>query len=345
MWLYARHISTDSRPKRGSRLSSVNSQAAAGLCGTKRLLYRKTALTTKIAACRITRWLPFYADGSLNRRRAFLTEHILKFYSNHSGISTGQSRMLSIRPARRSSPGSRRRESMTHSAIHRASNCRVTQSIYLKSAGLDSTRAGMSRESLANVTVSRRGKHWFVSIQTEMEVGDPKHSSASTVGIDLGVKRFATLSDGTFYEPANSFRKLEGKGGREQRKLSCKVEGSKNWYKQKNIIAPLHIRIADTRNDYLHKTSTTISKNHAVVVLEDLKVSNMSASARGTIENPVKGSRQKQDSIRLFWIRAGINSEGCSNTSCVERRYSACHRSEVHFPGVSGLSSCEQRQS
>ena len=62
-----------------------------------------------------------------------------------------------------------------------------------------------------NVTVSRRGKHWFVSIQTEKEVADPVHASKSSIGIDMGVRRFATLSDGIYYEPLNSFKGLQKK--------------------------------------------------------------------------------------------------------------------------------------
>ncbi len=137
-----------------------------------------------------------------------------------------------------------------------------------------------------NVTVSRRGRHWYISVQTEIEIADPQHPSISAVGIDLGVRRFATLSDGTVYEPLNSFRRLEKKLAREQRKLARKKKFSRNWQKQKEKIARLHIRIADARHDYLHKVSTQISKNHAVVVLEDLRVRNMSASAKGTVDTP-----------------------------------------------------------
>lgn len=144
-----------------------------------------------------------------------------------------------------------------------------------------------------NVTVSRRGEHWYVSIQTERDIVDPVHPSASAIGIDLGITRFATLSDGSFLRPLNSFRKLEKKLAREQRKLARKVKSSANWQKQKNKITRLHIRIADTRNDYLHKASATISKNHAVVVLEDLRIRNMSASAKGTIEEPGRNVRAK----------------------------------------------------
>ncbi len=137
-----------------------------------------------------------------------------------------------------------------------------------------------------NVTVSKRGEHWFISIQCEIEIAEPIHPSTSIVGIDMGVRRFATLSDGSCFEPLNSFKKLEKTLAREQRKLSRKVKGSSNWKKQKARVSGLHIRIADARNDYLHKISTAISKNHAVVVLEDLRVSNMSKSAKGSLEEP-----------------------------------------------------------
>jgi putative transposase len=80
---------------------------------------------------------------------------------------------------------------------------------------------------------------------------------------------------------------------REQRKLSRKVKFSNNWRKQKERIARLHLRIADARNDYLHKVSTEISKNHAMVVLEDLRVRNMSASAKGAVDEPGRNVRQK----------------------------------------------------
>ena len=61
---------------------------------------------------------------------------------------------------------------------------------------------------------------------------------------------------------------------------------SQNWKKQQHRIAQLDIRIANCRHDFLHKLSTETSKNHAVIVLEDLQVRNMSRSARGTVEEP-----------------------------------------------------------
>jgi putative transposase len=83
--------------------------------------------------------------------------------------------------------------------------------------------------ALRNITVSRKGAHWFVSIQVESEVAEPVHPSESMVGIDRGVTRFATLSDGTFHEPLHAFRKMEIKLAREQRKLARKTTRSNNW--------------------------------------------------------------------------------------------------------------------
>ncbi len=144
-----------------------------------------------------------------------------------------------------------------------------------------------------NITVSRRGAHWYVSIQTEIEVAEPVHPSVSTVGIDMGVARFATLSDGSFLEPLNSFKKHETALRKAQQSMSRKVKFSQNWKKAKARIQSLHVRIGDTRNDYLHKASSTISKNHAIVCMEDLQVRNMSRSAAGTTENPGKKVRAK----------------------------------------------------
>lgn len=152
-----------------------------------------------------------------------------------------------------------------------------------------------------NVTVKQHGQDWFVSIQTELmiknehgeESDPPQHEENTVVGIDMGVVRFVTFSDGEFKEPLNSFRKSEAKLAREQRKLSRKQKFSSNWKKQKRRVNKAHRKIANCRYDYLQKLSTEISKNHAVVCAEDLDIDNMTKSASGTIENPGKNVAQK----------------------------------------------------
>ena len=143
-----------------------------------------------------------------------------------------------------------------------------------------------------NVTVTKRCNKWFVSIQSEHEVEQPI-PTGDAVGIDIGIVRFATLSDGTFYEPLNSFKSHEMALRKVQQLLSRKQKFSNNWHKTKSRVQRIHSRIADARNDFLHKVSTVISKNHAMVAVEDLKVRNMSKSAAGTIEEPGTNVRAK----------------------------------------------------
>lgn len=144
-----------------------------------------------------------------------------------------------------------------------------------------------------NVTVSQSCGKWYVSIQTEFEVPEPVHKAASMVGLDAGVTKLATLSDGTVYQPVNSFKASQRKLAMLQRQLSRKVKFSASWQKQKKKIQRLHSHIANIRRDYLHKVTSEISKNHAMIVIEDLKVSNMSKSAKGTAERPGRNIRAK----------------------------------------------------
>lgn len=139
---------------------------------------------------------------------------------------------------------------------------------------------------LRNVTVSQSGGKWFVSIQTQREVEQPVHPATSIVGIDLGLARFATLSDGSFIEPINTFRKHQIRLAKHQRRMSRKQKFSNNWKKAKARVRKIHTRIANVRRDFLHKATTTISKNHAIVFIEDLQVRNMSGSAAGSVEKP-----------------------------------------------------------
>ncbi|VWC55424.1 DNA-cytosine methyltransferase [Burkholderia contaminans] len=146
---------------------------------------------------------------------------------------------------------------------------------------------------LRNATVSFNSGKWCVSIQTEREVEPPEPHATSVIGIDVGIARFATMSDGTFVAPLNSFKKHEARLRRCQRAMSRKVKFSNNWKKAKTRVQRIHARIGNARRDYLHKVTTTISKNHAMVCIEDLQVRNMSRSAAGSIDAPGKNVRAK----------------------------------------------------
>ncbi|WP_340449079.1 transposase [Gallibacterium anatis] len=145
---------------------------------------------------------------------------------------------------------------------------------------------------IKNVTVSQKCGRFFVSIQTEFEYQIPIHNGGE-IGIDMGVARFATLSNGEFFEPLNAFKTYKGKLAKLQRQLKNKVKFSQNWQKLKAKIAKLHHKIANCRKDFLHKISTQISKNHAMIYIEDLQVANMSKSAKGTAEQHGKNVAAK----------------------------------------------------
>lgn len=151
--------------------------------------------------------------------------------------------------------------------------------------------------TVKNITISQKNGKWYASIQTECEIEQTSHPASAVVGVDMGIAQFATLSTGQAFEPAHSFKTKQAKLARYQRAMSRKVKFSKNWQKARNQVSKLHSTIAHIRKDYLHKISTAISKNHALVVLEDLQVSNMSKSAKGTLE--AKGRNVK--------AKAGLN--------------------------------------
>jgi putative transposase len=146
---------------------------------------------------------------------------------------------------------------------------------------------------LRNVTVSQSGGKWFVSIQTRRDVEQPLPVATAAIGIDVGIARFATMSDADFIEPLNSFKKHQLRLARYQRRMSRKVKFSKNWKKAKARVQRIHASIANARKDFLHQSTTTLSKNHALVCIEDLQVRNMSKSSKGNLEQHGKNVRQK----------------------------------------------------
>jgi putative transposase len=146
---------------------------------------------------------------------------------------------------------------------------------------------------LRNVTVSHSSGKWFVSVQTQREVEQPVPTATSAIGIDVGIARFATMSDASFIAPLNSFKKHQQRLARYQRRISRKIKFSSNWKKAKAKVQKIHTGIANARKDFLHKATTTVSQNHALVCIEDLQVRNMSRSSKGNSEQHGRMVKQK----------------------------------------------------
>ncbi len=169
-----------------------------------------------------------------------------------------------------------------------------TKRIYLPKVGWVGYFDSRPIEGAAkNVTVSLDAGHWYVSVQTERELPEPVHPSTSVEGIDAGVAAFAATAAGELIAPVNAFKSAQAKLARLQRTFSRRVKFSANWRKAKAKINRVHHKIACIRADFLHKLSTALSQNHAMIAVEDLRIQNMSASAKGTVEAPGKNVKAK----------------------------------------------------
>jgi len=158
----------------------------------------------------------------------------------------------------------------------------------LKLPKLGWVRFANSREiqgRLLNATVRRMpsGKY-FVSLLVECKV-ESYQQTGSVVGVDLGLTNFAIVSDGTTHNNPKHFKSIEKKLQKEQRILSRrmhlaiqqkrKLSEAKNYQKQRRKVARIYEKMSNARTDYLHKMSTQLVKNHDMIGLEDLAVSEM----------------------------------------------------------------------
>ena len=115
---------------------------------------------------------------------------------------------------------------------------------------------------------------YFVSILVDVVIPN-KGKTGKSVGIDLGLKSFATLSDGVVIDNIKFFREKQSEIAKIQRHLSRKNKGSNRHRKNKIKIARLYNKIANKRNNFLHNVTTSLVNNYDVICIEDLNVSGM----------------------------------------------------------------------
>ena len=145
-------------------------------------------------------------------------------------------------------------------------------------------------------TVGRKGDWWYVSIQCKIEkVELPIKANLSyAVGLDLGVAKPIVMSTGKVVMlPRTSDEEFRRLASLQQRLARRKQEATKNRRKAQRAVAQYHAKLARRRKDAAHKATTRIAKNHGLIVVEDLRVQNMTASAAGTVEAPGRKVRQK----------------------------------------------------
>ena len=155
----------------------------------------------------------------------------------------------------------------------------ATRRVFLPKIGL--VRYRKSREiqgKVKSATVSRKGEHWHVSILTERDVPKRLPKATASAGIDVGVSNFLTLDSGAQIAPVDAFKNFMARIAKVQQSMARKVKFSKNWHKEKRKLQKLHIKAANVRKDFLHKTSRQLCNNHAAIFAEDLDIRKMTSS-------------------------------------------------------------------
>ncbi len=148
--------------------------------------------------------------------------------------------------------------------LPRLGRLRLKEQSYLPTSGV----------KILSATVSEQAGHWYVSIQVEQERAVPVNAG-SVVGIDLGIKTLATLSDGTMIPNPRHLKRRLKKLRRLHREASRKRKGSKNRRKAVNRLARLYRNVSNQRRNTLHQLTTQLAKTKPVVVIENLNVSGM----------------------------------------------------------------------
>ena len=169
------------------------------------------------------------------------------------------------------------------------------QSLILPKIG--KIRVRLHREILGemkNVTVCRDGGMWMVSIQTEREVEVPiSRLDDEAVGIDLGVAQPIAISTGEVIDLPRISERERTFVAHLQRRVAKAKKGSRNRLKAVQRLNRRMAKIARRRKDAAEKATTMLARQHGVVMVEDLRLRNMTASARGTVEAPGRQIRQK----------------------------------------------------
>jgi len=148
----------------------------------------------------------------------------------------------------------------------------------------------------SSVTVIKdAANRYFLSFVVNVEPVQVDAKNPS-IGIDLGIKTFAFMSNG---ETAKSpdYSRLDKRLRRKQKQLKRQINGSKRKAKKRLEIAKLHSRISDTRNDFLHKLSTKVVSENQAIVLEDLNVSGMVKNRKLSRAISLQGWREFRDLV------------------------------------------------
>jgi putative transposase len=197
---------------------------------------------------------------------------------------------------------------------------------------------------ILSATVSESAGHWFVSLQVEEEIQVPANCGP-VVGVDLGLPRLATVSDGATIDNPKALKRYDRKLRRLQRSLSRKKKGSKNKEKERTKLARCYYRVACIRRDALHKATTMLAKTKSVIGVEDLAVANMMTNHNlaSSVADAAPGEFMRMLEYKAAWYGCTLaradrfypSTKRCSRCGAVKAHMSLSER--VFMCDVCGL--------
>ena len=126
-----------------------------------------------------------------------------------------------------------------------------------------------------SITITQDGDQWYCSVLCEITIKEKPKKDKNIVGIDVGLKDFAVLSDGEVIRRQRFTKDNEKRLATEQRRLSRKEKGSQNRAKQRKVVQKVHRKIRNSRKDFLHKTTHRMTAKYDGFCLEDLNIKGM----------------------------------------------------------------------
>lgn len=192
------------------------------------------------------------------------------------------------------------------------------------------------RGRILSATVSQNpsGKYFVALCCADVEI-EPLPSTGAVVSLDMGLKSFAITSDGMEYPNHKFLSKSTRKLARLQRQLSRKTKGSNRWEKARVKVARLHEKIANQRNDTLHKLSTSLVRDYDLIAIEDLAPGNMVRNHKlaWSISDASWGEFRRQLEYKAAWYGKRVVT--------VDRFYPSsqlCSMCGAQWPGTKDLS-------
>jgi putative transposase len=244
---------------------------ALALCGISEQLPRngdlqKTCITlAKKSEHR--EWLSEVSNIPLQQSIADLGVAFTNYFNSLKGVRKGQ---------KVHRPKFKKRKGRQSARFRKGGFSIKNRKVYLAKIGLVEVvwSRDLPSEASSVTVIKDAADRYFVSFVVEVEPVQLPDNGQS-VGIDLGITDFATLSTGEKVKAPKPLKRRLKKLRSAQRKLSKKVKGSKRRERARKKVAKIHAKISDVRKDFLHKLSTRVIRENQTIVLEDLAVSNM----------------------------------------------------------------------